>query len=120
MATIFIVDDEPVLHELYSSVLEIGGHEIVANAHDGDEAVEIFKGMNEHPDVIIMDHRMPNKNGIDATKEILEIKPDMNILFASADLNVEGDALESGARSFLSKPFAIADLLAMVEEMVGE
>jgi len=66
-----------------------------------------------------MDHRMPGKDGIETTKEILEINPDIKILFASADLNVEGDALESGARSFLSKPFTIADLLAMVEEMVG-
>jgi len=75
--------------------------------------------MSEPPEVVIMDHRMPGKDGIETTKEILEINPDIKILFASADLNVEGDALESGARSFLSKPFTIADLLAMVEEMVG-
>ncbi|RJS73219.1 response regulator, partial [ANME-2 cluster archaeon] len=49
MATIFIVDDEPTLHELYGDILEIGGHEIVANAYDGDEAVEIFKRMSEPP-----------------------------------------------------------------------
>ena len=63
MATIFIVDDEPTLHELYGDILEIGGHEIVANAYDGDEAVEIFKRMSEPPEVVIMDHRMPGKDG---------------------------------------------------------
>jgi len=120
MATIFIVDDEPTLHELYGDILEIGGHEIVANAYDGDEAVEIFKRMSEPPEVVIMDHRMPGKDGIETTKEILEINPDIKILFASADAAIKNDALESGACDFLSKPFAIGDLLAEIEEMLAE
>ncbi|MEA1945475.1 MAG: response regulator [Euryarchaeota archaeon] len=120
MATIFIVDDEPMLHELYGDVLKISGHEIVANAYDGDEAVEIFKKMNEPPEVVIMDHRMPGKNGIETTKEILEINPDIKILFASADAAIKNDALASGACDFLSKPFAIGDLLAEIEEMAAE
>lgn len=120
MATIFIVDDEPTLHELYGDILEIGGHEIVANAYDGDEAVEIFKRMSEPPEVVIMDHRMPGKDGIETTKEILEINPDIKILFASADAAIKNDALESGACNFLSKPFAIGDLLAEIEEMLAE
>lgn len=120
MATIFIVDDEPMLHELYGDILEISGHEIVANAYDGDEAVEIFKKMNEPPEVVIMDHRMPGKDGIETTKEILEINPDIKILFASADAAIKNDALASGACDFLSKPFAIGDLLAEIEEMAAE
>ena len=120
MARIFIVDDEPALHELYGEILEVRGHEIVANAYNGNEAVEIFKGMNEHPEIIIMDHRMPNKDGVETTKEILKINPNTKIIFASADAAVRNDALKSGARSFLSKPFAMTDLLAGIEEMVAE
>ncbi len=120
MTTIFIVDDEPMLHELYGAILETGGHEIVANAYNGDEAVEIFKGMGDPPAVIIMDHRMPNKNGVETTKEILKINPNIKIIFASADTAVRNDALNSGACSFLSKPFAMSDLLAGIEEVVAE
>jgi two-component system chemotaxis response regulator CheY len=120
MATIFIVDDEPMLHELYGEILVVGGHEIVANAYNGDEAVEIFKGMDDPPEIIIMDHRMPNKDGVETTKEILKINPNTKIIFASADAAVRNDALKSGARSFLSKPFAMTDLLAGIEEMVAE
>ena len=120
MARIFIVDDEPMLHELYDAILEGGGHEIIANAYNGDEAVEIFKGMDEHPDIIIMDHRMPNKDGVETTKEILKINPNTKILFASADTAVRDAALKSGARSFLSKPFAVADLLAGIKGMAAE
>ena len=120
MATIFIVDDEPMLHELYDAILEMGGHEIVANAYNGDEAVEIFKGMDEPPEVMIMDHRMPNKDGVETTKEILKINPNIKIIFASADTAVRNDALNSGARSFLSKPFTMSDLLERIEGMVAE
>ncbi len=119
MAKIFIVDDEPMIHELYGEILEFSGHEIVANAYNGDEAVEIFKGMGDHPEIIIMDHRMPNKNGVETTKELLKINPNAKILFASADSAIRNDALNSGACSFLSKPFAVSDLLAGVEEMAG-
>ena len=120
MATVFIVDDEPMLHELYGAILEMDGHEIVANAYNGDEAVEIWSRMDDPPDIIIMDHRMPNKDGVETTKEILKINPNTKIIFASADAAVRNDALKSGARSFLSKPFAMTDLLAGIEEMVAE
>jgi len=120
VARVFIVDDEPTLHELYGEIIEFSGHEIVANAYNGDEAVEIFKGMNEHPDIIIMDHRMPNKDGVETTKEILKTDPNIKIIFASADTDVRDAALKSGARSFLSKPFAVADLMDELKEMEAE
>ena len=120
MATIFIVDDEPMLHELYDAILGCSGHEITANAYNGDEAVEIFKEMDEPPEVVIMDHRMPNKDGVETTKEILKINPNIKIIFASADTSVKAAALKSGARSFLSKPFAVSDLLAEIEEMAAK
>ena len=120
MATVFIVDDEPILHELYGEILEFSGHEIVANAYNGDEAVEIFKGRDNPPEIIIMDHRMPNKDGVETTKEILKINPNTKIIFASADTAVRNDALNSCACSFLSKLFTMSDLLAGIEEMVAE
>jgi two-component system chemotaxis response regulator CheY len=120
MATVFIVDDEPMLHELYGAILEMGWHEIVANAYNGDEAVEIWSRIYDPPEIIIMDHRMPNKDGVETMKEILKINPNAKIIFASADTAVRNDALDSGACSFLSKPFAMSDLLAGIEEMVAE
>ena len=120
MATIFIVDDEPMLHELYGEILEMNGHEIVANAYNGNEAVKIFNGMADPPEVVIMDHRMPNKDGVETTKEILKINPNIKIIFASADTTVRDAALKSGACSFFPKPFAMAALLAGIEEVVAE
>jgi two-component system chemotaxis response regulator CheY len=76
--------------------------------------------MDEPPDIIIMDHRMPNKDGVETTKEILQINPNTKIIFASADTAVRDAALASGALSFLSKPFAVADLMDELKGMAAE
>ncbi len=66
-----------------------------------------------------MDHRMPGKDGIETTKELLKIRPDMKIVFASADKAVMGDALAAGACDFLAKPFPVSDLLLEIEELIA-
>jgi len=63
---------------------------------------------------------MPNKDGVETTKEILKINPNAKIIFASADTAVRSAALNAGACSFLSKPFAMPDLLAGIEEILAE
>ncbi len=118
MATILIADDEPALHELYSAFLMMNGHEIVANAYDGNEAVKLFRSMNTPPEIVIMDHRMPNKNGIEATKELHGINSDVKIILASADDMVKERALEAGACRFMLKPFNVMDLLTEIEAMI--
>ncbi|RZN35680.1 MAG: response regulator [Methanosarcinales archaeon] len=118
MTTILIADDEPALHELYSAFLTMNGHNIVANAYDGNEAVKIFGSMNTPPEIVIMDHRMPNKNGIEATKELREINSDVKIILASADDLIKDSALEAGACRFMLKPFNVMDLLTETEALI--
>ncbi|MGQ4911370.1 MAG: response regulator [Candidatus Thorarchaeota archaeon] len=119
MVTILIVDDEVILHRLYKDVFSIKGHEVVADAYDGAEAVEVYTSMKTKPDVIILDHRMPNKDGMQTMKEILEIDPNARIVFISADANVREEAMNSGAVSFGLKPVTIRHMLDLVESAVG-
>mgnify|MGYP005863753943 CR=1 FL=1 len=118
MVTIFIVDDEQILHRLYKDVFAIKGHIVVADAFDGDEAIQKFLDMTTRPDVIIMDHRMPNKDGLQAMKEILEIEPDARI-FISADANVREQAIKCGAKSFGLKPVTIRHMLELVDNAIA-
>ena len=97
----------------------MNGHEIIADAYDGDEAVKMFGSMDTPPEIVIMDHRMPNKNGIEATKELIGINQDGRIMLASADDMVKGSALEAGACRFMLKPFNVVDLLAKIGVIVG-
>ena len=64
---VFIVEDEVELMDLYVEVLELDGHTVVGTAENGVEAIEKFAALEGCPDAIIMDYRMPIKNGIQAT-----------------------------------------------------
>ena len=101
---------------LYELVLTTFGHKILAVANNGEEAVQKYKNLPEKPDIIIMDHRMPIKNGIDATEEILEINKDAKIIFASADKDAREKAEKMGVLSFKTKPFSNEKLIRNIEK----
>src|SRR2546425_6230535 len=105
LGRILVVDDEVYLQDLYQSMLSVAGHQIVDTAFNGEEAVLKFESMSHKPDLVIMDHRMPIKNGVEATKEILAMEPKSKVLFISADVSQENRVVEIGAVGFLEKPF---------------
>ncbi|HUS56807.1 MAG TPA: response regulator [Thermoplasmata archaeon] len=120
MATVFLVDDEKFIVDLYRDILEANGHEVIDVASDGEEAVRKYREMSEKPVVVIMDQRMPVKDGVSATQEILKMNPDATIFFGSADLHIEKEALAAGAKGFLLKPFRIEELLGAIEEAASK
>ena len=66
-----------------------------------------------------MDHRMPLKNGLDATKEIMDFDPQAKIFFISADNSIREKALNSGAVVFLGKPVRSANLLKQISQFLN-
>jgi len=120
MVNIFIVEDDSSLRMLYEKALALNGYNILESARDGQEAVQKYEAFKEKPDIIIMDHRMPIKNGIEATKEILnnssEIKP--KVIFASADNSIKEMALQIGVKSFKSKPFTLQRLFDNIKKVL--
>lgn len=89
-------------------------------ASDGEEAVRKYRDMKDKPVIIIMDQRMPVKDGVSATQEILNMDPNATIFFGSADLHIEKEALAAGAKGFLLKPFRIEELLEAIEETIAD
>ncbi len=79
-----------------------------------------YRDMKEKPVIIIMDQRMPVKDGVSATQEILKMDPTATIFFGSADLHIEKEAMEAGAKGFLLKPFRIEELLEAIEETAAD
>lgn len=117
MTSVLIVDDELFIVELYRDILQLRGYKVVGTAFDGEEALRKYSDSNDKPDVIIMDHRMPVMNGVDATKEIMRINPRQKVIFVSADVLVEKEAREAGAVDFLPKPFRMDDLIEKMEKI---
>ena len=114
--SVAIVDDEPDLQKLYKLAIASRGYAITYIASDGTDALEKQKTAPHKPDIIIMDHRMPTKNGVETMKEILSLYPGTKVIFVSADEAIEKEALAVGASRFLKKPISLRDLLKSVDE----
>ena len=97
-------------------MLPLFGINILACARDGEEAISIFKTLAKKPDFIIMDHRLPIKDGIETMEEILELDQSSKVIFASADQKIATLALARGAISFLQKPFLMKHLAVLIKE----
>lgn len=116
MASVLIVEDDSCIQDVLSRFLLMRGHKVAGVAINGAEAVDTFISMNPKPDIIVMDYRMPVMNGVEATREILQIDPSVRILFLSADGSVKDEAIEAGALDFLRKPTSYAEIIAFIEK----
>ena len=77
----------------------------------------MYEKFNEKPDIILMDHRMPHKDGIETTKEIIKMNQSSKIIFASAEHSVKQEALSIGAYCFLEKPFPLQALINEIRKL---
>ena len=113
---ILVAEDEDSNYELVRIVLSKRYR--LLRAVNGIEAVTLCE--DEHPDMILMDIRMPGMNGLDATRIIKEVNHDIPIVALSAyafDENIR-EAKAAGCDDFMAKPFRVEDLLDMVEKYV--
>lgn len=117
MIRVLIVEDDLSLQRLYEMMLITFDFEVVGKVSNGKDAVELFTSMPLKPDIILMDHRMPLKNGIEASIEILNMNSHTKIIFTSADKSIANKALSIGATSFIEKPFAISALHKEIERV---
>lgn len=120
MAKILIVDDTLIMRINLKKILEKGGHIVVGEAENGLKAVELTEKLK--PDLITMDITMPEMNGIDALKEILEKYPFARIVMISAlsqKIKVL-DALSLGAKHYIVKPFDTNQVLEIIEKVLEE
>ncbi|MFX1250329.1 MAG: response regulator [Promethearchaeota archaeon] len=112
MALIFLVEDDETLQNAYRLVLENRGYTVIS-ALNGKDALLKYELLPKEPNRILLDHRMPEKEGLAIAQDILAMNPGANIIFLSADIVVEHLAVKLGAR-FLSKPFTLDELLSCI------
>jgi signal transduction histidine kinase len=116
--TILVADDEPDMLRFLKSQLQ--SHYQVLEAVDGQQAVE--KASQFLPDIILLDMMMPEKDGLQACREIREHTPTQNIpvvlLTARADEETKLAALSAGASDFLAKPFSITELHVRIKNLI--
>lgn len=94
------------------------GHNVVAHAFDGAEAVELFPKLKPKPQIVLMDHRMPIKDGVTTTKEIKLTDPKCKIVFLSADETARKPAFAASASGFLVKLIRFIKLLETISRLI--
>lgn len=118
---VVIADDEPLIRmDLKELLEEASTYKVVAEAKDGNEAVQ---AINDHePDIVFMDIRMPNKDGIEAAKEVQEkIKRRVPIIMLTAYSQPElyEEASKAGVFAYLTKPLRKPDLAPAIEVAIA-
>ena len=114
MARVLVVDDAAFMRKMVSDALTSGGHVVVGEAGDGNEAIEQYQELK--PEVTTLDITMPVKDGLTALREIIELDPAARVIMCSA-LGQESKVLESiklGAKDFVVKPFQADRVLEAV------
>jgi two-component system, chemotaxis family, chemotaxis protein CheY len=109
MGTVLIVDDATFMRAVLKKIILQSGHEVVAEASNGEEAINQFQ--NTHPDLVLMDIVMPPmpraKDGIEALKQIVATDANAKVVMCSSmgQQSLIAEALKSGAKDFVIKPF---------------
>ncbi|MFM9034956.1 MAG: ANTAR domain-containing response regulator [Mycobacterium sp.] len=115
---VLIAEDEALIRLDLAEMLREEGYQVVGEAGDGQEAVELAESLN--PDLVIMDVKMPRRDGIDAAAEIAakRIAP-VVVLTAFSQRDLVERARDAGAMAYLVKPFSISDLVPAIEVAVS-
>ena len=109
--TVLVCDDASYMREMIMDIVTQVGHEVVAQAENGVEAVEKYKEFK--PDVVTMDIVMPDMSGVDALRKIREADPHARIIMCTAigQKALIKQAEDAGAVGFVIKPFTASALV---------
>ena len=120
MPTVLVVDDAVFMRTTIKRMLEDEQFEVIGEATNGLEAIEMYKKLL--PDVVTMDITMPGMTGIEAVKEIIAEYPSAKIVMVSAlgQQKLIVDALEYGAKDFITKPFDPAQIVQVLHNVTSE
>jgi DNA-binding NarL/FixJ family response regulator len=114
---VVVADDHPMIRKALRVNLERDGIEVVGEAGDGREAVELVGSL--HPDVVLLDRKMPVMDGMDAARVLAEDRPDVKIILLTSDDDgaAISEAARIGARGYLLKDDPPGRLITAVRQV---
>ena len=116
---ILVVDDAAFMRMMIKDILSKNGYTVAGEAENGVKAIEKYNELK--PDLVLMDITMPDKDGIQALKDIKASDPNAKIIMCSAmgQQAMVIEAIQSGAKDFIVKPFQPDRVLEAVKKVVG-
>ena len=116
---ILIVDDAAFMRMMIKDILSKNGYTVAGEAENGVKAVEKYNELK--PDLVLMDITMPDKDGIQALKDIKASDPNAKIIMCSAmgQQAMVIESIQAGAKDFIVKPFQADRVIEAVKKVVG-
>ena len=116
---ILVCDDAAFMRMMIKDILTKNGYNVAGEAENGAKAVEKYKELT--PDLVLMDITMPEMDGLQALKEIRKMDANAKIIMCSAmgQQAMVIEAIQSGAKDFIVKPFQAERVLEAVKKVVG-
>jgi CheY-like chemotaxis protein len=121
VGTILLVDDEEMIVQVGTSMLEKIGYRVLS-ANSGKKAVDLFKSCPDPFDLVILDMIMPGMSGAETFEKLREIDPHVKVLLSSG-YSVEGQAgelLKKGCQGFIQKPYNIGELSKKLRSVINQ
>lgn len=118
---VLLADDHALFRSSLRSLLETRGVEVVGEARDGQKAIELACSLK--PDIVLMDLSMPVLNGIEATKQLRALMPDLKIVILTASMEDDDlfDSLRAGAHGFMRKSLETDSFFELLDRaLAGE
>ncbi len=113
---VLLADDEPHIRLLIRSIVEIMNAEVVGEAKDGQQTLDLYKSLQ--PDMLLLDINMPVKSGQEALKEIMGEHPDAIVVMLTSvsDRDTVKKCIELGAANYIRKDTGISEIKKMIKE----
>ncbi|TWM24452.1 Chemotaxis protein CheY [Bacillus paralicheniformis] len=119
MTRVLIVDDAKFMRDKIREILETEDLQVAGEAGNGEEAVLLYQELQ--PDLVIMDITMPEKNGIEALKDMIQLNPKVKVIMCTAmrQKRIVVEAIEAGAKDFIVKPFEETKVVEAIRHVLG-
>jgi response regulator NasT len=116
---VVIAEDEAIIRLDLKEILQEEGYDVVGETGRGDEAVDLVR--EHHPDLVILDVKMPGSDGLDAARSIrdLGLKVAVLILTAFSQRNLIDEARDAGVAAYLVKPFQRIELIPAIDQAMA-
>ncbi|MCK5046041.1 MAG: response regulator [Candidatus Heimdallarchaeota archaeon] len=117
MGKILLVEDDNTIRTLFRKILVANGYEVI-EATNGEEALRLYEELKEKPELIILDHLMPKKSGLEVTQELLKRYSHEKILIITGHPSIELDCFPNETIRLKLKPISVNDFLSEIQSMV--
>jgi len=118
MERVVLADDHTLVLEAFCNLLKTE-FDVVGTAADGRELIKVVRELK--PDIVVSDISMPNLNGVDACKKLLNLAPETKIIFLTVlnDADIVADVIRAGAKGYLLKSSASTELLQAIQAVAA-